>query len=76
MGFVIDSPALVQALAKAFDVDAPRAAYELLLAPDGRALEWVERTAEGEARYDVEPATSWALRSKVERSRSCRSWLL
>ena len=65
MGFVIDSPALAQALGTALDVDAPRVAYEVLLAPDGRALEWVERTAEGETRYDVEPATSWALRSKV-----------
>jgi putative cardiolipin synthase len=30
--------------------------------PDGRALEY-RAHAEGEARYDVEPATSWALRS-------------
>jgi putative cardiolipin synthase len=66
MGFVIESPALAQALATAFDVDAPRVAYEVRLAPDGRDLEWIERTATGETRYDVEPETSWATRSKVE----------
>jgi len=66
MGFVIDSEALAQTLGIAFDVDAPRVAYEVVLAPDDRALEWVERTADGVTRYDVEPATSLALRSKVE----------
>jgi len=34
--------------------------------PDGRSLEWVERTAAGEIRYDTEPQTSWFLRSKVD----------
>ena len=66
MGLVIESPALAQALAGAFEADVPRVAYEVRLAPGGRGLEWVERTATGETVYDVEPATSWLLRSKVQ----------
>jgi putative cardiolipin synthase len=42
------------------------AAYEVRLAPEGRGLEWIERTASGEKRYDTEPETTWLLRSKVE----------
>jgi len=66
MGLVIESPALAQALAAAFDSTLPNIAYEVRLAPDGRSLEWIERTASGEKRYDVDPGTSWALRTQVE----------
>jgi putative cardiolipin synthase len=66
MGLVIDSSALAQWLARIFDAVVPKAAYEVRLAPDGRSLEWIERTASGETRYDTEPNTSWILRSKVE----------
>ena len=66
MGLVIDSPTLAQWLAGIFDTVVPRAAYEVRLAPDGRSLEWIERTASGEKRYDVDPDTSWVLRTKVD----------
>jgi putative cardiolipin synthase len=66
MGLVIDSPTLAQWLARIFDTVVPRAAYEVRLAPDGRSLEWIERTASGEKRYDVDPDTSWVLRTKVD----------
>ncbi|HYR01228.1 MAG TPA: phospholipase D family protein [Casimicrobiaceae bacterium] len=65
MGLVIASSALARELAGAFDVNVPPAAYEVRLAPDGR-LEWIERTALGEKRYDTEPETTWLLRSKVD----------
>jgi len=66
MGLVIESATLAQALAGAFDVNASRVAYEARLVPGGRGVEWVEQTAGGETRYDIEPETSWLLRSKVE----------
>ena len=42
------------------------AAYEVRLSPEGRGLEWIERSAAGEKRYDTEPETTWLLRAKVE----------
>jgi putative cardiolipin synthase len=66
MGLVIESHALAQRLAEAFDTVVPQVAYEVRLTPDGRTLEWIERTASGEIRYDTEPQTSWVLRSKVD----------
>ncbi len=33
--------------------------------PDGR-LEWIERTAAGETRHDVEPGSSWIQRFSVD----------
>jgi putative cardiolipin synthase len=56
---VIDSPTLAQRLAEFFDTVVPLSAYEVRLRPDGNSLEWIERTASGETRYDTEPATSW-----------------
>ncbi len=32
---------------------------------DGNTLEWVERTASGEKRYDIEPETDWSTRMGV-----------
>ena len=66
MGLVIDSPALAQQLAERFDTAAPLAAYEVRLGPDGRSLEWIERTAAGETRYDTEPGTTWFQRRSVD----------
>jgi putative cardiolipin synthase len=66
MGLVIDSPTLAQRLAERFDTAAPLVAYEVRLAPDGRSLEWIERTAAGEMRYDTEPGTRWYQRFSVE----------
>jgi len=66
MGLVIDSPALAQRLAEVFDTTVPLIAYEVRLGPDGRSLEWIERTASGETRYDTEPGTSWIQRRSVD----------
>ena len=66
MGVVIESAALAHRLAGVFDATAPHIAYEVVLAPDGGGLVWIERTESGEKRYDTEPQTSWWLRRKVE----------
>ncbi len=66
MGLVIESPALAQGLARAFDTVVLRVAYAVRLAPDGRGLTWIEQTAAGEKRHDTEPGTGWSLRSRVE----------
>jgi putative cardiolipin synthase len=66
MGLVIDSQTLARALAERFDTAVPRVAYEVRLGPDGHRLEWIERTASGETRYDTEPGTGWFQRFGVE----------
>ncbi|HET9692842.1 MAG TPA: phospholipase D-like domain-containing protein, partial [Steroidobacteraceae bacterium] len=66
MGLVIDSPTLARQLAERFDAAAPVGAYEVRLGPDGRSLEWIERTATGETRYDTEPGTTWFQRRSVD----------
>ena len=66
MGLVIESPVLAQRLAAFFDADVPMASYEVRLTPDGRDLEWIERTPSGVKRYDTDPGTSWFLRRKVD----------
>ena len=53
MGLMIDSPALGRRLAAALDADAPKVAYEVVLAADG-GLEWIERGA-AETRHATEP---------------------
>ena len=65
LGMVIDSPALARRLAGAFDSLVPQVAYRVRLMPDGRSLEWIERTASGEIRYDSEPNTRWLTRVGV-----------
>ena len=55
-----------RALTRFFDVEVPMPAYEVRLAPDGNSLEWIERTASGEKRYDTEPDTSWSARMGVD----------
>lgn len=65
MGLVVESAALARRIGETFDTVVPRVAYEVRLAPDGRNLEWIERTGAGETRYDTEPATSWWLRAGV-----------
>lgn len=66
MGLVIDSPTFAQRLAETFDTVVPLVAYEVRLAPDGRTLYWIERTASGEVRYDTEPGTNPLLRLGVD----------
>ncbi len=66
MGLVIDNPSFARRMAEKFDADVPRVAYEVRIGPDGRNLEWIERTAAGETRHDTEPGTSWLQRLSVE----------
>jgi cardiolipin synthase C len=54
MGLLIDSPVLGERLAAALDADAPKVAYEVVLAADG-GLEWIERGATAETRHATEP---------------------
>ena len=58
MGLVIHSPVLARGLAEGFDTDVPLVAYEVRLAPDGRSLQWVERSVVGEKFFDIEPETN------------------
>ena len=64
MGLVISSPALAGRLAGLFDEAVPLSAYEVRLRADG-ALEWIERTAEGEKRHESEPGAGWFRRFAV-----------
>ena len=57
LGVVIESPELAASISNALDQAIDRAAYEVLL--KGNGLEWVERTEQGEIRYDEEPETSF-----------------
>ena len=65
MGIVIDSPMLAKRLAAFFDTVVPLAAYEVRLTPDGQSLEWIEQSPSGDKRYDIEPGTSWLLRTGI-----------
>jgi putative cardiolipin synthase len=64
MGFVIDSPAMAQRIATAFDQYIPDAAYEVRLETTGQ-LYWLERREGKVVRHDVEPGTSVWLRAGV-----------
>ena len=66
LGLAIDSPTLAGLLAGSFDTTVPLVAYEVRLGTDGRSLEWIERTASGETRYDAEPGTNWLQRWSVD----------
>ena len=58
MGVLIDSPVLAERLGRQFEASIPGQAYEVRLAEDGNALEWIERGSRGEARHIAEPNTS------------------
>ena len=64
MGFVIDSPALAQRIAAAFDSSIPANAYEVRLSDTGE-LFWIERRGEQLVRHDTEPGTSFWQRAGV-----------
>ena len=66
MGVLIASRTLAQRLAQGFDDIVPLVAYEVRLQADGHSLEWIERSAAGEKRYETEPGTSWTTRGKVD----------
>lgn len=65
MGLVIDSPKLAGALSDGFDREVARTCYEVRLAKNGKDLEWVEVTPQGEVRFDTDPKTSFAKRLGV-----------
>jgi cardiolipin synthase C len=64
MGFVIDSQALAQRIAAAFDSSIPANAYEVRLSDTGE-LFWVERRGGQLVRHDTEPGTSFWQRAGV-----------
>jgi putative cardiolipin synthase len=65
MGLLIDSAELAGRLTQTFDKDIPQVAYEVRLAGDGGSLEWIDRTASGEKRYDSEPEVGLMRRGLV-----------
>jgi putative cardiolipin synthase len=64
MGFVIDSPALAQAMADRLARDLPSRAYEVRLSESG-ALQWLEQRDGREIVHDEEPGTSIWRRAAV-----------
>ncbi len=64
MGVVIDSPALAQRIAAAFDSSIPANAYEVRLSDTGE-LFWLERRDGKWVRHDTEPGTSFWQRAGV-----------
>jgi putative cardiolipin synthase len=58
LGVVIDSPKLADSISATLDRDLAHSAYEVRL-KEGGGLEWVERTDQGELRYDKEPRTGF-----------------
>jgi putative cardiolipin synthase len=64
MGFVIDSPALAQRIAAAFDSSIPANAYAVRLSDTGE-LYWIERRGEQLVRHDTEPGTSFWQRAGI-----------
>ena len=65
MGLVIESPQLAGAISSALDQKLPYATFEVTLVDDGRSLQWVERTPQGEVRYNSEPQTGFMKRLGV-----------
>lgn len=59
LGFVIESPRLAAEVSNAFLTDIPANAFEVILAPDGGELNWLERTPEGTRVHTSEPGTKW-----------------
>lgn len=64
LGFVIDSPALSEAVHQAFESAIPANSYEVRLDDKGR-LYWVEQLGDRQVRYQQEPNTSFLQRSGV-----------
>jgi putative cardiolipin synthase len=65
IGVVIEDAELAGAVSRELDQQIEQRAYQVVLAQDGEALEWIERTPHGEVRYDTEPKTSWLKRLGV-----------
>ncbi|MCO5101344.1 MAG: phospholipase D family protein [Burkholderiaceae bacterium] len=64
LGFVIESPAMAQAIADAFANVVPARAYRVRL-NDAGALQWVQQRDGKEIVYDQEPRTGFWLRAFV-----------
>ncbi|NTV97040.1 MAG: phospholipase D family protein, partial [Thiobacillus sp.] len=58
LGFVIESPALAERMARAFDERIPVLAYEVRLNEEG-GLYWIERRGDGEVRREDEPGVGF-----------------
>ncbi|MEZ4701578.1 MAG: phospholipase D family protein [Rhodothermales bacterium] len=58
MGLVLDSPRLAHDLGLLFDAGLSLTTYAVRLAEDGKRLQWIEWTPDGERRHDVEPGTT------------------
>ncbi len=58
LGIVIHSTSLAAQLHREFDTAVPDLAYEVLLGPGGKGLQWIERTSRGEVQHRDEPGAS------------------
>lgn len=65
LGFVIDSPALAQAIARAFNDKVPAMAYQVHLSETGD-LYWTEQKDGREIRHDADPGASFWRRAAVD----------
>ncbi|PBN42268.1 phospholipase D family protein [Sphingobium sp. D43FB] len=76
LGFVIESPVLAATVSRAFQVEIPADAYEVVLAEGGQ-LNWLERTSGGVRVHVTEPGTSQFQRWGISvLSRLPIEWLL
>ena len=64
MGFVIESPALAEAIEAVLAARVPPEAYEVRLTDAGQ-LHWIERREGASVRHDTEPGTSAWQRARV-----------
>jgi putative cardiolipin synthase len=55
MGVMIENPRLADEVSDWVDRAPRTVAYEVVLTPDGRGLEWIEVTNQGEIRYHEDP---------------------
>lgn len=64
LGFIVDSPAMAQAVAQAFDREVPATAYAVRLDERGE-LVWIERRDGQEVRHTREPGSSLGSRAWI-----------
>jgi putative cardiolipin synthase len=58
MGVVLESAPLASRLARAFDEEIPKLAYEVRMKADGEGVEWVEQTPGGVVTHMTAPGTN------------------
>ncbi|WP_444813091.1 phospholipase D family protein [Variovorax saccharolyticus] len=66
MGVIIDSPQLSGQLSGQLDTVIPNKAFEVRMQPDGRGIEWIDRSPQGETRYTTEPGAGALKRSWID----------